>query len=175
MASVPKATAATPATPSAATATTTPVDPLVGIWRWRPDTSGPLICYLMVGVDDKGKFSSVSWHSWGAMEFFLREITLVSLPDASYSWYSDQSMPSSFGGGFPRAPAANSGKLTVGSDKNGLPTITSSKRLCPGFRTTPDRITYSQLSLEEAVALELLLPFQFRFLRLSWLTDWAGH
>ena len=146
---VSEATASTPATPSAAT----PVDPLVGIWKFAP-TDGVGWGYFIVGMDDQDRLAGFQWQNVHSETFGFRETTIKPLTDGSYRWHSDQSI-SLVNPSFAMGDAADGGKFWVSENENSLPTVTSSKELFLQWRGLPPRQTLQKIALEEALALEL--------------------
>ena len=150
--SAPTVSPDTPATPSA----TTPVDPLVGIWRYKP-IGPPITAHLIVGMDDRGGLAGFQWHSSNnsALTFGFREISIESLSDGSYSWHTDQPLSIPVNPNWPLRDAVKEGKFWLDEAEAGLSIITSSKALFATSAGHPDRQPLEKLSYEEAVALKL--------------------
>jgi len=162
----------TPATPSATTVTTAPVDPLVGIWRWRSHhTHLTDECYLGVGITNDGTFKAKGWESirndmvdpseriigltQGRAMIGVRDIAITRNGDQTYSWESDQSLRAFDGQvGAPHMirRADMGGQLSVATETTSL---YANSRVCRKTAQESKSSTYEKLSLEEALALEL--------------------
>jgi hypothetical protein len=154
VASVPKAAASASAAPSTPTTTiTTPVDPLVGVWKFAP-ADGVGWGYFIVGMDDQGGLAGFQWQNVHSETFGFRETTIKPLADESYSWHSDQSI-SLVNPSFAMGDAADGGKFWVSENENGLPTVTSSTGLFLQWRGLPPRQTLQKIALEQALALDI--------------------
>ncbi len=150
------AATASPSTPTTTATTATAVDPRVGVWKFCPGCPGlgSLWGYFIEGMDDQGGLAGFQWQNIESQTFGLREITIESLSDGSYSWHSDQSV-SLVNPSFAMGDAADGGKFWVSENENGLPTVTSSKELFLQWRGLPPRQTLQKIALEDALALDI--------------------
>ena len=159
VASVPKATASaipTSVIPTTTTTTATAVDPLVGVWRYKP-AGAELTAHLIVGMDDRGGLAGFQWHSSDtqALTYGFREISIESLSDGSYSWHTDQPVSIPVNLTWPLRDAVKEGKFWPDEAKADLSAITSSKALFATSAGHSDRQPLKKLSYEEAVSLKL--------------------
>ena len=174
--------------------TTTSTDPLVGIWRWRWNQGRGYNedeCYLGVGVTNDGTFKAKGWESirndwvdpseivFGFIKqraiIGVRDIAITRIGDQTYSWESDQLRAfSEVNINNHRIRRADmGGQLSVATETTSL---YANSRVCRKSALSTKSSTYEKLSLEEALALELLpellagipSPFQED-------TQWSGR
>ena len=172
--------------------TTTSTDPLVGIWRWRWNhTQFTDECYLGVGITNDGTFKAKGWESIrndmvdpserriglikGRAIIGVRDIAITRIGDQTYSWESDQLRAfSEVNINNHRIRRADmGGQLSVATETTSL---YANSRVCRKVNAEPAPSTYRKLTLEEALALELLpellagipSPFQED-------TQWSGR